>query len=267
MPPSEIRKEAREILKDKWRKAVCITLIFLAISFMFGFAQGFLEEDSTIYNILDLVFLVISIPLSFGLTIVFMQLKRNENVKVFLFIKEGFSRLARAWGIWFYTLLKLLLPIICLILVVALMISLGLVNTLTANSNLALTLLGVALFIATIVYVACRGLLYVIAYNISYDNPELSSKECVKKSEALMKGHRGNYILLQLSFIGWAILLAFGFSFGTSLLVALLGYFGFLLGYAIMIIGMSFLMPYMQVAVVCFYERVLNDKKAEKIEE
>lgn len=263
MPPSEIRKEARASLKGNWRKAISITLVFFAISSIFGFAQGFFEEDSIIYNILDLVFLVISIPLSFGLTIAFMQFKRGENVGVFSFIKEGFSRLNKAWGIWLHTLLKLLLPVICLILVSALMFSLGLVNALT-ESNLALTLLGIALFIATVIYVACRGLLYVIAYNISYDNPELSSKECVKKSEELMKGNRGNYILLELSFIGWVLLLVFAFSLGTSLLVTLLGYWGFLIGYAFMIIGMLFLMPYMQIATVCFYERVINNKKVEE---
>ena len=263
MPPSEIRKEAREALKGKWGKAVCTTLIFLAFSFIFEFAQKFLEYDFVIYNILDLIFLVVSIPLSFGLTIVFMQLKRNENVGVFSFIKEGFSRLGKAFGIWLHTLLKLLLPIIGLIL--ALMIFLVL-NTALTQLNSTLTLLVVALLITTTIYIACRALLYVLAYNISYDNPELSSKECVNKSEELMKGHRGNYFLLMLYFVALTLVVVIALTivlfiviaplFNIHLLVAAL-----LSRMLIIPISMIYITTYMQVATVCFYERVLNNKK------
>ena len=243
MPPSELRKEAREVLKGKWGKAVCIVLAFLAVSMVVGFIQGFLEEGSLIYKLIELALFIIEIPLSFGLLITFTKFKRNEEVHAFDFIKEGFSRFVKAWGIWFHTFIRVLLPIICLVLVYLLLILLGIVNNIS-NSNLVLTILGIALFIATIIYVASRVLLYVIAYNISYDNPNLSSKECVKQSELFMKGNRGNYFMLELSFIGWAIL---------SL---------FTLG-----IGMLWLMPYMQVATICFYERVSKLETAEKIEE
>lgn len=265
MSPSELRKEARASLKTKWGKAASITLAFLAFSFLVGFIKGFFNEDSWVYNVISIAFWVIEIPLSFGLLITFIKLKRSADVNAFDFFKEGFSRFGKSWGIWFHTFIRLLLPIICLVLVTLLMVSLGVVNALT-QSNLVLTLLVVAIFIATIVYVACRTLLYVIAYNISFDNPKLSSKECVLKSAELMKGNRGNYILLGLSFIGWILLLAFGFSLGTTLLVTLLGYFGFLLGYALMIIGMSLLMPYIQVATICFYQKVAN-KNVEKNQE
>jgi len=268
MPPSEIKKEARASLKGKLGKAFCITLVFLAFSLIVGFILGFLEEDSTIYNIIDFAFLVIEVPLSFGLLIALMKLKRDEEVNAFYPFKEGFSRFGKSWGIWFHTFIRLILPIICLVLVTLLMATLGVANILT-KLNLVLTLLGIALFIATIIYVACRALLYVLAYNVCYDNPELSSKDCVLKSAELMKGNRGNYLLLGLSFIGWILLLVVVFSLGTSLLVALLGYFGFLLAYALMIIGMSFLMLYMQLATICFYERVVHSKSepTEKVKE
>lgn len=251
MPPSEIRKEARESLKGKWKKAVYITLAFLAISMFMGFVQGFFKEGSAIYTILEFAFLVIEIPLSFGLLISFIKLIRSEDVNVFDFLKEGFSRFGKSWGIWFHTFIRLLLPIICLVLTALLMISLGIVNALT-QSNLTLTLISVVLFITSIIYVACRSLLYIIAYNISYDNPELTSKACVIKSAELMKGNRGNYFMLELSFIGWAILAVFTLG-----------------------IGMLWLAPYMQIATICFYERVSNvavkkskkTRKTKKIEE
>lgn len=240
MPPSELRREAREVLKGKWGKAACITLAFLAVSMLVGFVQGFLGEGTLLYNIIEIAFLVVEIPLSFGLLVVFMKLKRNEEVSAFDFFKEGFSRFGKSWGIWFHTFIRLLLPAICLVLVTLLIASLGVVSIL-AESNIVLTILSIALFIATVIYVACRALLYVITYNISYDNPELSSKECVKKSAELMKGNRGNYFMLELSFIGWTLLAAFTLG-----------------------IGMLWLMPYMQIATICFYDKVVNNKRVEE---
>jgi len=47
---------------------------------------------------------------------------------------------------------------------------------------------------------------YSMAYYIKNDMPELSAMECLKKSELLMKGHKGELFLLDLSFMGWYIL-------------------------------------------------------------
>ena len=237
MPASEIRKNAREALRGKWGKAVCITLVYMFISFVIVLVQGFFNERSLAYSLIGIAYIVISIPMSFGLIISFMKLKRNENVSAVDFLKDGFSRFNRSWGIWFYTFLKLILPIICLVFIMILMavlISASLIST-NSNLNMALVIVSVVLYIASIVYVISRALLYSIAYYIGYDNPELSSKACVLKSEALMNGNRGNLFLLLLSFIGWAILA-----------VLTLG------------IGILWLFPYMQVALVCFYERVVK---------
>lgn len=245
MPPSEIRKEAREALSGKWGKAVCIILVYLALSFIIGFVEGLVGEGTVLYTIIDLAYLVISIPLSFGLIISFMKLKRGEEVSCFDFFKDGFARFGKSWSIWAHTLLKLLLPIICLILIIVLMAVLISVNIVTGEAGLSigLTILAIALYIATLIYVVSRAYLYALAYNIGYDNPELSSKACVLKSEALMKGNRGSYFILELSFIGWAILA-----------VLTLG------------IGMLWLAPYMQVALVCFYDRIAKPE-VKKVEE
>lgn len=116
-------------------------------------------------------------------------------------------------------------------------------NTISTATSTILAILGIVLYIAILVYAFSRSLLYVLAYNISYDNPGMSSKECVLKSAELMKGNRGNYILLDLSFIGWV------------LLAALSLYIGFL-----------WLIPYLQVAMVCFYEKVAKITSS-KVEE
>lgn len=241
MPPSEIRKEAREALSGKWGKAISIILIYLALSFLVGLLEGLCKKSMPIlYNIIDIVYSIISIPIGFGLIISFMKLKRNETISVFSFLKDGFVRFGKAFGVCLYTILKMLLPCICLFLVFILLIVLTIFN-IHFNGNalviVLLTLFSVSLYIATLVYVASRGFLYVIAFHIAYDNPDLSSKDCVLKSETFMKGNRGNYFLLELSFIGWIILT--GFSLG---------------------IGLLWLVPYMAMSTVCFYEKVSKTK-------
>ena len=111
------------------------------------------------------------------------------------------------------------------------------------SASLVLSIICVALYIITLIYVVSRSFLYILSHYIAYDKPELSSKECVKKSEELMKGNRGSYLLLELSFIGWAILAVLPLGIGTL-----------------------WLTPYMAIAEVCFYER-LSKPKTKKIDE
>lgn len=239
MPPSEIRKEARESLKGKWGKAVCIVLAYMLITFLIGFVEGLVGEGTTLYYIIDLAYSIISVPLSFGLIISFMKFKRGEEVKAFGFLKDGFSKFGKSWGIAWHTFVRMLLPIVCLVLTIILMSALMLFG----SDSSIITILGIALYIATLIYVVSRSFLYVLAYYIGYDKPELSSKECVKKSEELMNGNRGNYFLLQLSFIGWAILAVLS-----------------------LCIGMLWLTPYIAIAEVCFYDRIVKPE-VKKIDE
>ena len=40
MPPSEVRRDAREALKGKWGKSACIFLIFYILTFIIGRLSG-----------------------------------------------------------------------------------------------------------------------------------------------------------------------------------------------------------------------------------
>ncbi|MBQ7596581.1 MAG: DUF975 family protein [Clostridia bacterium] len=46
---------------------------------------------------------------------------------------------------------------------------------------------------------------YSMAYYIKVDHPEYDWRKCLKESEALTKGHKGELFVLDLSFIGWLI--------------------------------------------------------------
>ena len=115
----------------------------------------------------------------------------------------------------------------------------------TTGNSVFLVLMVFAIISCVIGYIwaIVRSFSLVLAYYIAYDEPDLSAYECCKKSIEKMKGNRGNYFVLSLSFIGWAFLA-----------VLTLG------------IGFFWLIPYINVSYVCFYEEVMG-KKEENNEE
>lgn len=265
MKASEIKKEAREGLKGKWKKAIFIVLGFEIISFLITMIQSFVPSE-TIVSIIDLAYFILSIPLSFGLIISFMKLLRGEEVFAFSFLMEGLSRFKKAWGITLYVLLKLWLPLICLIIC-----SFFILSFLITTFGTIASYLFVAFCIFSIVYMIIQSLLYVLAYNISYDNPELSSKECVLKSAELMKGNRKRYFFLGLSFIGWVLLICFVFllciMFFLPYISTISGYISWYVSYTLTTFcSMILFIPYVQSSFICFYNNLVKAKK-EKIEE
>ena len=47
---------------------------------------------------------------------------------------------------------------------------------------------------------------YAMSYYILQDNPEIGVKEAITKSRQMMKGHKWELFVMQLSFIGWILL-------------------------------------------------------------
>ena len=74
---------------------------------------------------------------------------------------------------------------------------------------------------------------YAMVPFILHDKPELNPIDVLRESRVMMQGHKMEYFLLALSFIGWIILCAFTF-----------------------FIGILWLAPYMQMTVVKFYEQL-----------
>ena len=59
------------------------------------------------------------------------------------------------------------------------------------------------------------GFSFSMAFYIINDHPELTAMEALKESHRLMKGHKMQYFLLNLSFIGWMIVGSALFGVGT----------------------------------------------------
>ncbi len=312
MTSTDIRSDARAHLTNKWGKGALITFCYAIIEYALNLLSSFAENLAVLNLIVSVGTLVISIPISYGLVISFMKLKRYEEVHSFDFLSLGFSSFSRAWKVTFSMLGKLVVPIIlsvisCVVLIIAIgfyVVSASdailstatsnrstteyyedleqaqldlaeaqvnyyknpssanryavedaqeLVNDIKASRNdstssastsntnnsssasIIFLVIGLIAAFASGIYYYTKQLFYVLSFNIAYDEPNLTSKEVVEKSKVLMNGNRGNYFVLTLSFIGWAILSAFTLG---------IGYF--------------WLLPYMQVSMICFYDRLAN---------
>lgn len=243
---SDIRKSARESLSGKWKKSVLITLILIAFEFALSCISRLIEDITFLSFIFSIANFVISIPIGYGVIISFMKLKRGEDVKCYEFFALGFANFARSWKIAGNILLKMQLPILLYLVstfVLGFAIGFGAVATSMSGSTTFIiisAIIGIVLFIASLVYLVITALYYNLSYMIAFDNETMEGKKVVEESKKLMSGNRCKLILLKLSFIGWAILSIFT-----------------------LYIGLLWLIPYIQVSTICFYEALKDSSKEE----
>ncbi|MBR0278000.1 MAG: DUF975 family protein [Clostridia bacterium] len=85
-----------------------------------------------------------------------------------------------------------------------------------------------------------KGLSYSMTPFIIAEDKEISAQDAIKKSMAMMEGHKWDLFVLYLSFIGWILLVAI--TFGIALI---------------------YVEPYMCMAKLNFYDKIKNEKFAE----
>lgn len=122
--------------------------------------------------------LVIAGPLALGLAIIFLKLVRGEEISVEM-VFSGFKDFTRSFTAG-------VLVIIYVFLWSLLLIIPGIVAALS----------------------------YSMTFFIMADNPNLSANEAIKASKEMMKGHKTELFLLELSFLGWIFLSILSFGIG-----------------------------------------------------
>lgn len=179
---TELKEKAKESLKGKYGEAIKITLLLFAISFGIGFIFGFIvaltnmDTEGMAYNLIsNIIEIVISGLFTFGYLSFFVKISRDEDVTY----NELFSKT----NMFFIFIIASLL-VGCF------------------------TVLGTICFIIPGIIIA---LSLSLTFYILLDNPEMDIMSALKKSREMMKGHKAELFVLQLSFLGWAILGIFTF--------------------------------------------------------
>lgn len=238
MTASQIREKGRKSLEGKWGKAALLTLSYFVIIWLITFViASFSEKMAFIGTLLDIAWIVISIPISFGILSVFVKLKREDaqNIGYADFFNFAFSNFANAWKVFGNMLLKIL-PITIAFVIGILLMAFGGIYATIHTDYFFLPMIGIIIYIVSFILLIPKTFSYALSYLILYDNPDLSGKEIVEKSEQLMRFNRWKLFCLYFSFIGWAFLCVFTFG-----------------------IGYLWLLPYMSVSFVAFYDTLLEN--------
>lgn len=240
MNSSDFRHTAREKLEGKWGKAAFITFIYYAFFWAVGFVEGIFKIPDSLTQIVNII---IQIPAIYGLTTVFLKLFNGEETSFKEFFTFGFGNFSRSWKIQLQIILKMLLLEILLVSSIFLFsfggatiaLSSVLYSSAVSTSGLGtfLILIALVLFIVSGILLTTKAYFYKLAVLIGIENPNFAAKKAVEKSEQLMTNNRMKFFMLDLSFIGWAIL--------SCLLLG---------------IGFFWLIPYIMLAEIAFYKYV-----------
>lgn len=179
MNRSELKSRAKESLKGKyWESVKLFILCFIVcigLTIAISVVSGIFKESGPLIEILGLIPSFIIYGLYVGFYSFFLKISRNEEVSC----NELFKYKNLFW------------------------ISVGVTLVASIFSGL-----GMLLFIIPGIIIALN---YAMVYFVIADNPEIGVMDALRKSKEMMKGHRIEYIILNLSFFGWYLLSYFTF--------------------------------------------------------
>ena len=206
MDRATLKSNAKNSLKGKYGDAIVLMIIYGliagAVGGIFGGILGAANLDKdTVKALGEVLSAVISCLFIFGIHSYFLKISRNESVEW----KELFSKT------------NLFVPALLITIVVGIFVTLW---------SLLLIIPGIIAAIS-----------YSQVYFVKLDNPDMEVMDVLKKSKELMNGHKMDYFVLLLSFIGWLILGVF--TLGILYL---------------------WLMPYMSVTEANFYNELVKNK-------
>jgi uncharacterized membrane protein len=168
----ELKAKAKECLNGKYSEAIIVMLI---VGILSGLAGGITTLGDSLKNdflvlIGNLGSIIIPILFTFGTLSFYLKISRDEEVTY----QELFSKT------------NLFLPYIAISLIT-----------------------GIFTFLWSILLII-PGIIAAISYSqvyfIKLDNPDMSTLDCINESKRIMNGHKLDYFILNLSFLGWAIL-------------------------------------------------------------
>ena len=165
-----LKENAKNQLKNNWGLAIGAIIVSMLISLIPEILIYINPESAIIAILVQIISLIIAGPIAIGQCKLFINLSNNENPK-FSDVWFGFGNILKALGV---TLL-----------------------------------IGIAVSIGTIFFIIpgiIISFMYSQVYYIMAEHPEMSVLEILKESSKIMKGHKMELFILELSFIGWIIL-------------------------------------------------------------
>lgn len=230
----KIKAKARKSLNGKYTDIVIAVLIYMIFGGMcYGTAAFIKEPPMAIF-----LGLIITSLFYMGLIQMFVKLARDKKVKY----SELFQRTDTFFRCAAITIVFLALNTLFTLLEYTAINSLIIFISYQSDLNIALSsfmiVIGIILSVAIAVFWIILMLSLSQSYFILYDHEDMPLGDIFRTSMDMMDGHKTDYIIFVLSFIGWIFLGLF-----TAGILYL------------------WLIPYIGVSTVNFYDKIKNDVK------
>lgn len=165
-----LKEEVRELLSGAQVSPKAMTALYGLLLLFLNMVSAFAGDAGVLSTFVSILTGLLSIVLGAGFTLYCMAIRRNERAE-YLTLFDGFSFVGK-------------------------LIALTIVTY-------AFIWLWSMLFIIPGIIAAYR---YRMALYLLLDHPEMSVMQCIRESKQMMKGHKGELFVMDLSFLGWAIL-------------------------------------------------------------
>ena len=233
---SKVKAKARKSLSGKYATPVVAVLFYLILQIM-CFATAILIKEPPMAMFLSLI---ITSLFYMGLLQIMIKIARNKKTS----FNELFQRTDAFFRCAAITIVFLAINVIFALLEYTAVNSLFVFITYQTDLNIALSsfmiVVGLVLSVAIAVFWITLVLCLSQSYLILYDHEDMPLGDIFRLSMDMMDGHKIDYILLCLTFIGW-----------------------FILGVFTLGIIWFWIIPYMNVSMVNFYDKIKKDVKIE----
>ena len=180
----EYKDRALASLEGKWSNAVIVALIYLVLSTGIEWTITAPMGDNAVMSYSTSgIWELICLPLSWGLTIYFLRVIRNESLD-YGHLFDGYKDFGRVFLVEFLVSIAVVIGFILLIIP------------------------GIII-----------ALMFALTEFILKDDKEISAIDAMAKSIKMMNGHKTDLFVLTLSFIGWLILACLTLGLGFLLLI------------------------------------------------
>ncbi|MEG0918389.1 MAG: DUF975 family protein [Anaerovoracaceae bacterium] len=227
----QIRKNARESLKENWKLAILGMLLFSVLYFVVIEIFNLLFPPEQLSNLKNTMLsdyqinenikmnnglisgiyqLLVTGPFLIGIEYFFLNISRKnqsfaESPKIHQ-IFDGFNNFFKNLGIHLWMTLFVFLWILVAVLPGILAISFFSFTAITSGRYGTLIFITPIIFVAIFVIGIIVTLRYSQVYILAADNKNIGIRESLKTSIKLMKGNKGKLFILSLSYLGWIIL-------------------------------------------------------------
>lgn len=254
----ELKSKSKEQLRGQWKIPVLITLIISIIQVISSCIMEIFVDNLPIYILLLILNLLIMLIMVIMVNSFYLKISRDKKVE--------FSDIFISWktfgkGIGIEVLLGLIIiPIIIIIAIIigvvwALYMSTAIINSLTPSYGI---MIGITILLTLILCIPLiiLELYFFPAVILVCEDNNRGIIQCIKESFKLMKGNLWNLFVLQLSFIGWAILCIIPTIFVAILTAFSLNEVAVVILSNIASIGFLWLAPYMNTTLLNFFNEI-----------